>query len=110
MASIDKIILFNETAVAASANGDAYTARQRSKDHIGWLVVANASSINGDAKIQHSAYGTNWVDLASFTTFTSNTIEAVDITTGVLGHVRAVYTRTGGTADIRIELCFDPNK
>lgn len=77
---------------------------------IGLIKVTGASSANYAVKLQHSHNGVDWIDLLSFTAVTANVVEAVPLdntTTHVMSFVKAVLTRTAGSATFTIDLLHD---
>lgn len=111
MASVGKVTLQASTALTASADGTAKILEQKSTGFVGWL---KASAVNGATtiatKIQHSANGTDWVDLGSFTNLVGvSGFEAIQITSSVLPYVRSKVTLTGATqaATVDVSLYLD---
>lgn len=110
MASVSRLNLIN-SALTATSTGSASTLEARSTEFIGWLDI---SVINGAttvaSKIQHSADGTNFVDLIAFTNAVGAVSrQAVAVTIPVLPYVRAVATLSGvtQTATVSINLYYD---
>jgi len=77
---------------------------------IGQILVTNASSANYAVIIQHSHDKINWLTLLSFTAVTANVHEIIQVNNTnvhVMTFVRAVLTRTAGSADFVIDLLHD---
>lgn len=106
----DKIVLFDETGVTATANGDAVSLPSNLVDIVGFATLINDTNGTVDAKIQHSPDGgVNWLDLITFTQATTADLremeELDDLNHRVFPTVRAVVTIGGGADyDVKIEL------
>lgn len=114
MASVSRIELLPSTALTATNTADAKVLEIGSVNFIGWL---KATGVNGAttvaAKIQHSANGTDWVDLVSFTSLVGvNGFESKQITDNVLLYVRSVVTLSGATqaATVLVSLYHDKGR
>lgn len=113
MASVYRVELLSTTALTAVNNGTAKVLEAHSDKFVGWLNVSvNDGATTVAAKIQHSADGTNWEDLASFTNVVNVTsTEAIQIALAVLPHVRSVVTPTGTpAATVAVALYHDKVK
>lgn len=113
MASVSRVLLL-ESSLTASTTGSSLSLEPYSTDFMGWIA---ASSVNPAttvmAKIEHSADGSNWVDLVSFTALVGvSGAEAKNVTTAVLPYVRANVTLAGATqaATVLITLQHDKRK
>lgn len=113
MASVSRVEL-KSGALTASANGSSIALESFSKSFVGWLhVSACHAATTVAAKIQHSADGTNWVDLETFTNVVGTTgVQAGQITEAVLPFVRGAVTLSGATqsATVLMSLYFDKEK
>lgn len=114
MASVSRIELLPSTALTATATGDSKVLEIGSANFVGWL---KATGVNGAttiaAKIQHSANGTDWVDLVAFTNLVGVAgFEVKQITDNVLLYVRTVVTLSGGTqaATVLVSLYHDKSR
>lgn len=111
MASVSKIVLISG-AKTASENGSTKTLELLSGDFIGYLHVSAihaATTVN--AKIQHSADGTNWIDLVSFSALAGVTgFERKLIEEAVLPYIRGVATLSGATQSSTLEISFFHDK
>ena len=113
MATSQKTSLLAE-ALTATKTGDTKGLSSKDKAFIGILSVSAcnaATTVN--AKIQHSADGSTWFDLVSFTAVVGTTgAELKQITTSVLHKVRAVVTLAGATqtATVDLALWLDPDR
>jgi hypothetical protein len=113
MASVTKVSLLASTALVASNNGTAAVLESLSTDFIGWLsVTVNDGATTVASKIQHSADGSNWVDLAAFTNVVNTTgTQALQITANALPYVRSVVTLSGTpSATVAISLYHDKKR
>lgn len=112
MASVVRVQLVS-SALTATETGSGVSLEPASQAFVGWLRV---SAINGattlNAKIQHSADKSNWVDLVSFTALVGVTgTEAKEITfAGVLPFVRGVVTLAGATQTATVDLALYHDK
>lgn len=111
MASVSKIQLYPSTALTASADGTAKTTEAIQHSFVGWVKATAVNAATTIAsKIEHSANGTDWVTLVSFTNIVGTSgFEAKQITDSVLPFVRAVFTLSGATqaATVEMSLYYD---
>ena len=92
------------TATGTQVDGTAATANG-SASYLHVSAVSGTSSPSLAAKVQHSADGSTWADLAVFTTATAaNTAQRVASTGTVSRYLRAIYTITGTTPSFTFHL------
>ena len=112
MASVSQLTLVNG-AFTATETGSSTALEPFSNSFIGYLhISANDGATTIDAKIQHSADNSNWIDLVAFTQVVNTTaFEAKQITNSVLPYIRGLATFTAGnSATIKIGFYFDKLK
>jgi hypothetical protein len=112
MASVARLNLISG-ALVATTNGSTKVLEALSENFVAWLnVSANDGSTTVAAKLQHSADGTNWVDLGSAFTNVVNTtgVQALQLNVNILPYVRGVATLTGVSATVEISLYYDKKK
>ena len=107
MASVNRTGLLDES-VTGNLSGSPEVLEIQQVRHVAVITVTNSVGTTIDADVEHSADGTNWESVASFTTIIANTYESVQVTVNLLPKVRA--TMSGATitsADIKIDLFND---
>jgi len=100
MASVQKTELLASTALTASLDGSGKALEPHQINPVGWLDVSvNDGSTTIDCDIEHSADGSNWVVVGSFTQVV-NTVsrQELQITKNLLPFVRASITLAGTPA------------
>ena len=110
MASVQKVSLLPSEALTASKTGDKKSLGMGDDGFVGWInISANDGSTTVDCDIEHSADGTNWEVLASFTQVVNTTaVESIQITNSVLPNVRANVTLAGTpSATVEVALYHD---
>lgn len=110
MASNHGKVLFNAQATAATTTSDSQELLTKDVNFIAFLKIENESSANYALKIEHSPNGVDYFTLVTFVATGGNTTEKINLdntTNHVFEHVRAVATRTGGSADFTIILLYD---
>lgn len=99
----------NIVDIAATTTGAGVTLEKLNTDYVFEQIISNRTGDTYDTVIQHSADGTNWHTLVTFTQVAAGT-DATELkfpTTAVLGHVRAVCTLGGaGDADIVVNIHY----
>ena len=110
MASTGKLNLLSQS-VTATVNGETKGMIPKSSRFVLFQKVTDYSgTLNVTTKVQHSPDSTNWIDLETFTAFTANTFEAVQVSNkGIFPHVRAVSTVNSGagSATVLVDIFFD---
>jgi hypothetical protein len=115
MASTSKLQLVSQAAAAADIAGVSQAVATRTRSFIAYqklTALHAATTVVG--KIQHSPDGTDWFDLAAFTSYAGSSgpasSETKQITDNVYPYVRGVATITGSTklATVVIELHYQP--
>lgn len=113
MASVGRVLLMSG-AQTASTNGEAKILELYSAAFVGFSKATGVhADTTLDTKIQHSANGSDWVDLCTFNQLVGvNGYDVEQITVNVLPYVRAVSTLAGTTqqATVEIALYFDKLK
>ena len=110
MASTQGKVLFNAESLSATTTSEPKITMAKDVNHIAYLKIENNASANFAIKIQHSPDNVNYFDLVTFVATGGNTTEKINIdntTDHVFEHVRAVATRTAGSADFTIILHYD---
>ena len=110
MASEHGKTLFKEENLAATTTSGVVEVRSKDVNFVAFLKLENNSSANFAIKIEHSPNGVDWFTLLTFVATGGNTTEKINLdntTNHVMGLVRAVATRTAGSADFTIVLLHD---
>jgi len=116
MASAYKVVLNESAVVAASANTTAKSLTSRLDSFVGFFKLSGRTAGDYTVKIQHSPNGSDWFDVVSFTAPPSadgqNFSELKQITTNILGQVRANLVVANGPGDgtVLVELWYDEKK
>jgi hypothetical protein len=110
MASVGKVVLMNETGLAASTVGSTKGLEILQADLIGVLEVSNSAASNYDVVIQHSPNGNDWLTLATIPNLIGNGSSIINITAAALPNVRANLTRNAGSGDVIVSIFFDKKK
>lgn len=106
MASVNTIELLDATITGNQAGDSKSTEVFQSN----FVAVLNVTAITGGTvagTVQHSADGTNWTTIATFTGLTAAGEEVEQITVNVLPNVRCNMTYAGTTADVTVKLFYD---
>ena len=110
MASINQILLLAETALTASNTGLEKSLEVRQKNYVALATVtANDGSTTVDVRIETSADGTNWIEVADLTDLVNvNGVVKLDITASLLTKARSIVTLTGTPiATVKVALWHD---
>jgi len=100
MACMNRTVLLEVTALtAANTSSPVRVLELLQTDFAGWLhVSANDGATTVTANIQHSADGTNWVDVGTFATVVNTTgVKSLNITAHLFPHVRCNVALSGVT-------------
>jgi hypothetical protein len=113
MASVNRLELQPSTALTAAAtNSERKSLNLFDCNFVAWMktsAIHAATTVN--AKIQHSANGTDWEDLVAFTALAGVTgFESKQITVYVLPHVRSVVALSGLTLAATTEVALYNDK
>ena len=110
MASINQVLLLGETALTASNTGLAKSLDRGQKNFIALATVtANDGSTTVDVRIETSADGINWIEVANLTDLVNvNGVVKLDITANLLTKARSIVTLTGTPiATVKVGLWHD---
>lgn len=104
------VLLGADTAVTSSGTGAAQdnTATTGNGGYAFLHVTANTRNGGTDFKVQHSADGVTYADLATFTSVSSNstTAEKVEVTGTVNRYVRASHAPGGSSGSVTYTMAF----
>lgn len=109
MASINEIELLNETITTNTA-GTEKTTETYQTDFVAVLQVSAITGGTVAGTVQHSADGTNWTTIATFSGLAAAGEEVEQITVNVLPKVRTNLTYAGTTADVVVKLFYDKRR
>jgi len=102
MASVNRIVVLSDTLTATGIAKNVGTELYQT-DFVAVLKVSSVDVGTFDLKIEHSADGTNFEDLAVFAQLAGAGYETIQITDHVLPVVRANYILAGGASSVVME-------
>lgn len=107
MASVNYIsVMDGETVTTNTASSTVYTEAKQDK----FIAVLQVTAITGGTvagTLQHSANGTNWTTIATFSGLAATGEEVQQITANVLPAIRANLTYAGTTSTVSVKLFYD---
>lgn len=118
MASVSKVDFSSAQVVTASPTASTQTPslEMYSKDFILYVSVTAFTGTNITATLQHSADGTNWIDVGAPAAFTATGVKILDQASftvagaKLLPKVRVNYTGTLTSVTVTASLYFDKMK
>lgn len=97
-------VIQDSVGLDASFNGSSVNVKSSKIVSI-FATVSNASTLNGDFKLQCSPDNSTWVDIASSSqNVTADGSIAWHLSNVGYSFIRAVYTRTGGDGDVVVQV------
>lgn len=110
MSSVGKLVLLDETGLAANITSDKKSLEAIMVDLICVAELSNNAAGNFDCVVEHSPDGENWATLATIPTISANGFQKIDVSIFALPNVRANVTRNAGSGDLKVSVYYDKRK